>query len=274
VSRLCGWSPELRGQARNLGVPKTLEIQFKQGCWYASITLATTPQRISGEKAIGIDWGLETFATISSSNNSCSAIQNPRTLRKKLKLLKSKQQSLSKKKLGSNNRKRARQQVAKIHRTVANQRKEFLHQTTNRLVRESALIAIEQLNIKEMTASGGAYKKGLNREILSTSPSRFHQMLKYKAEEAGVEWVEIPTKTVKPSQTCHGCGRQEKKPLSMRKHSCLCGVVCGRDENAAKVILNWALYGNATGQELAWCGVEALVSATKHETLPITAEAV
>ena len=128
-----------------------------------------------------------------------------------------------------------------------------------------------EVNIKNMTASGGVYKKGLNREILSAAPSRFHQMLKYKAEEAGTQWVEIPTRTVKPSQTCHRCGRQEKKLLSVRRHECPCGVVCGRDENAAKVILNWALHGNATGQELAWCGAETLVSAVKHETSPIVA---
>ena len=59
--------------------------------------------------------------------------------------------------------------------------------------------------------------------------------------------------------------------LTVRRHMCPCGVVCGRDENAAKVILNWALHGNATGQELAWCGVEALVPAAKHETPPIVA---
>ena len=262
---------KVRGKARNLGIPKTLEIQFKQGNWYASITLATTPQRVSGTKAIGIDWGLETFATVSDSDNSISTIANPRTLRKKLKVLRSQQQSLSKKKLGSNNRKRARQHMAKLYLKVANQRKDFLHQITNKLVRDSALIAIEQLNIKNMTASGGAYKKGLNREILSAAPSGFHQMLRYKAEEAGTQWIEIPTKRVKPSQTCHGCGRQEKKLLSVRSHVCSCGAACGRDENAAKVILNWALYGNATGHELAWCGAETLVSAVKHETPPIVA---
>ena len=262
---------KVRGKARNLGVPKTLEIQCKQGCWYASITLLTSPQRVSGKKAIGIDWGLETFATVSNSDSSISVIANPRILRKKLKELKSKQQSLSKKKLGSNNRKRARKQVTKLHLKVANGRKDFLHQTTNKLVRDSALIAVEQLNVKNMTASGGAYKKGLNREILSAAPSGFHQMLRYKAEEAGTRWIEIPTKIVKPSQTCHGCGQQEKKLLSVRRHVCSCGAVCGRDENAAKVILNWALYGNATGQELAWCGAGTLVSAVKHETPPIVA---
>ena len=134
-----------------------------------------------------------------------------------------------------------------------------------------ALIAVEQLNIKNMTASGGSYKKGLNREILSAAPSGFHQMLKYKAEEAGIEWIEIPTRLVKPSQTCHVCGNQEKKTLATRVHSCTCGCVCGRDENAAKVILHWALFGRATGWEPAGCGGETLVFPMKHETLSIAA---
>ncbi len=264
----------IRGEARNQGNAKTLEIQYKQGRWYASVTLATTPTRMSGTAAIGIDWGVETFATIASSDNSCTAVDNPRTLKKKLKLLKTKQRNLSKKTRGSNNRNKACQQVAKLHGKVANQRKEFLHQTTAKLVNTSSLIAVEQLNIKNMTTSGGSYKKGLNREILSTAPSGFHQMLKYKAEEAGVEWIEIPTKVVKPSQTCHMCGRQEKKSLATRWHSCPCGFFCSRDENAAKVILHWALFGRANGWEPARCGGETLVFPMKHETLSIAALAV
>jgi putative transposase len=117
-----------------------------------------------------------------------------------------------------------------------------------------------------MSSAGGNRKKGLNREILSAAPGMFHRMLKYKAEEAGIEWIEINTWKVKPTQTCHGCGRQEKKELWQRMHECPCGVYCTRDENAAMVILNWALYGNATGQELARCGEVALAASVKHET--------
>src|SRR3989338_8824842 len=113
-----------------------------------------------------------------------------------------------------------------------------------------------EVNIKNMTASGGVYKKGLNREILSTAPSGFHQMLKYKAEEAGIEWIEIPTRTVKPSQTCHGCGRQEKKPFFVQKYVSPWGAFGGREKSAPKVILIGASHGTPTGQELAWCGVE------------------
>ncbi len=275
---------KIRGQARNSGTPKTMEVLCKQDRWYASVTFVTTPERSNGTAAIGLDWGLETYATIVSNEGATVAVENPRTLRKQLKVLKTEQRSLSKKKRGSKNRNRSRLKVARLHAKVANQRKEFLHQTTAQLVKTSALIAVEQLNVKNMTASGGAYKKGLNREILSAAPSGFHQMLKYKAavsavalakeEEAGVEWIEIPTRQVKPSQTCHMCGRQEKKSLATRMHVCICDCMCSRDKNAAHVILNWALTGKATGWEPTRCGGETIVAPKKHETPTITALAV
>ena len=261
---------KIRGQAK-LGTPKTLEIQYKQGKYYASVTFECLVARVCGEEAIGIDWGLETFGTIAKHDKSTAKIENPRFLKRRLQVLQSKQRELSRKKRNSNNRKKARIAVAKVHAKVANSRKEFLHQTTAKIVKRSSLIAVETLNVKGMSSAGGARKKGLNREILSAAPGMFHQMLKYKTEEAGIEWIEIPTREVKPSQTCHGCGRQEKKPLWQRMHECICGVYCTRDENAARVILNWALYGNATGQELARCGEVALVASMKHETPSISA---
>ena len=262
---------KIRGQGKYIGIPKTCEIQHKQGKWYASVTLECSPTRKSGENAVGIDWGLESFVTVVNDKGTSSMIANHRFLKKELKHLKAKQRNLSRKKRGSNNRKKAKAVVAKLHAKVANSRKEFLHQSTAKIVKESALIAVEKLNVKNMSAQGGAYKKGLNREILSAAPGSFHQMLKYKAEEAGIEWIECPTREVKPSQTCHGCGRQEKKALAERKHECVCGVRCSRDENAAQVILNWALFGNATGQELARCGELALAGSMKHETPPTAA---
>jgi len=262
---------KIRGKARNIGIPKTLEIQHKQGRWYASITLDVVAKRQSGTIAVGIDWGLETYATIAEEDSGYHEVANPRVLRKILSALKGKQKQRSKKKRGSNNRNKARQCVAKLHGKVANQRKEFLHQTTAKLIKSSAFIAIEELNVKGMSSAGGAYKKGLNREILSAAPGGFHQMLKYKAEEAGIELIEINTRKVKPSQTCHGCGRQAKKSLAIRKHVCECGMSAGRDENAARVILNWALHGNATGREPACCGGGALAFPAKQETPPIAA---
>ncbi|HTP26511.1 MAG TPA: zinc ribbon domain-containing protein [Anaeromyxobacteraceae bacterium] len=94
-------------------------------------------------------------------------------------------------------------------------------------------------------------------------------MLRAKAEEAGLAWLKVPTRTVKPFQTCSACGRQERKPLAQRVHRrCACGTVLGRDENAARAMLNWAL--SASGRELARCGGTAEAVPSKHETPPRT----
>ncbi|MEO0853838.1 MAG: zinc ribbon domain-containing protein, partial [Cyanobacteria bacterium J06648_11] len=65
--------------------------------------------------------------------------------------------------------------------------------------------------------------------------------IQVKVEEAGGVWVSVPTRRVKPSQTCPDCGKQERKTLSQREHRCECGCVEDRDVAAAKVMLEWAL---------------------------------
>ncbi|MHB8147776.1 MAG: RNA-guided endonuclease InsQ/TnpB family protein, partial [Vulcanimicrobiaceae bacterium] len=133
----------------------------------------------------------------------------------------------------------------------ANRRKDFLHQSSAKLIGRAALFATEKLAVKNMTRSAKgsveqpgtnvAQKAGLNREILATSPRMFLSMVRYKAEEAGSLYVETPTRTLKPSQRCSACGTVRKKPLSQRMHVCECDCVLTRDQNAARVNLLWAL---------------------------------
>jgi putative transposase len=259
---------KIRGKARTIGEPKTCEIQHKDGRWYASITVACCPQRAAGPLAAGMDWGVETLATLALSDGTMQHIENPRHTRSALVQLRHAQQALSRKRRGSENRERARRVVAALHRKTANQRRDFLHQTSAWLVALIGLLVTERLAIQSMTANGGRRKRGLNREILSTAPALFLQMLRYKAEEAGSHVEEAPTRRLKPSQTCHACGRQAKKTLAERVHRCLCGVVCPRDDNSALVLLHVAL----TSQELAGCGETTRVVSVKHET-PSTASA-
>jgi putative transposase len=239
---------KMRGKARTWGEVVTAEVIKKGENWYLSVTVACQPKRTAGKMAGAFDWGVETFATIALSDGTFEKVENPRFLRKSLKKLAAEQRALSKKKPGSKNRNRARKRMAKTHQKVANQRKNFAHQQSAAMVKNLSLIGSEELDIKNMTASGGSYKKGLNREILNTAPALFISCLKYKAEEAGTQWRDIPTRKVKPSQTCSGCGHTEKKLLSERVHLCKgCHLTLGRDENSARVILNWALTGRASG---------------------------
>jgi len=267
---------KLRGKARTPGEVKTAEVQHKAGRWYLSVTIECAPQRAGGTMSMGMDWGLETFATIYTDTDKTDSIANPRFLdkeqRQKIKVL---QQEVSRKtNKRSNNRRKAVSRLSAETRRVANRRMDFLHKTSATLVKQYGLIATEQLNVKAMTAHGGQHKKGLNRSILDTAPATFLNLLKTKAEEAGSLWVEVPTRQVKPSQTCHRCGIQWKKPLSERQHICACGAHCSRDENAARVMLNWALHGHATGQELSEVGSQRGLLVLNHETSPVTAFAV
>jgi putative transposase len=255
---------KIRGKARTIGEPKTCEVQHKDGRWYASITVECCPQREAGPLAAGMDWGVETLATLALSDGTMLHIDNPRHTRRGLVQLRQAQQALSRKRRGSKNREKARRLVADLHRRVANRRREFLHQTSAWLITLIGLVVTERLAIQPMTANGGRRKCGLNREILSTAPGLFLQMLAYKAEEAGSGYVEAPTRRIKASQTCHRCGRHVKKTLAERVHRCPCGVVCPRDDNSALVLLHYAL----TSQELAGCGETTRVVSVKHETPP------
>lgn len=244
----------IRGKARTAGVPVTCDIQHKGGRWYASVTLRCEPRREAGTRAAGLDWGVKTFATLVEPDGTRHDIANPGFAREAASRLAKAQRDLARKQKGSKNWKEARAIVGAISRKVANQRTNFLHQTSAKIIAMVALLATEALNVRGMTSSGGSRKAGLNREILSTAPFAFIQMLQTKAAEAMAEFVEVPTRRVKPSQTCPGCGRQKKKALWQRRHSCECGLELGRDEAAALVCVQWALTGIAHGREPAVCG--------------------
>jgi putative transposase len=256
----------MRGKARTEGEPKTCEILHKSGKWYVSVTIECKPKRECGSKAMGFDWGVQNFLTLHDNRGATDFIANPRFLKLALPELKKLQKSVSRKKnKSSHNRKKSVLKLAKLYSSIANKRKDFNHQQAAKIVNENGLIAAEVLSVKSMTAKGTSRKRGLNREILNTAPAQFYQLLKSKAAEAGILWIDIPTRKVKPSQTCYGCLVQRKKSLNERWHECECGIRCDRDENAARVILYWALDW-ASGQELAEMGSRRYFAALNHET--------
>lgn len=242
----------VRGCARTPGVPKTLTVTLNNGTWYASIAVECAPKRTCGADAEGLDWGVSIFAMLATTEGY-TEVANPKFLKQEAVKIRNLQQLLVKKKRGGSNRKRVVKTLRRVYERLTRRRKDFMHKQSAAMVSRCALIATEELNIKKLTRSAKGtiespgksvrQKASLNRVILDTSPGTFINMLKYKAEEAGCEYVEIPTIQVKPSQTCSGCGIKVEKALSQRQHVCPCGITLGRDENAARVILNWALLG-------------------------------
>jgi len=244
---------KMRGQARNEhGIPKTSEIVRKNGDWFLSVSMEYNEiKRKSGTKALGVDWGVSHYFSLIDQDGNFDQIENPRYLRQSKAHLATLQQALALVKKGTRNHRKTKHQIAKLHQKIARQRLDFTHKETTKLVEASALIATEKLTVKNMTRSAKGttekpgkqvkQKAGLNREILNTAPALTISLLRYKAEEARSEFVEIPTRQVKPSQTCPECGAKKKKPLSMRWHSCECGCEMPRDVASAQVNLNWAL---------------------------------
>jgi putative transposase len=183
--------------------------------------------------AIGVDVGLESFATLSTGEK----IENPRWYRKAEERLKTAQQRYSR---GKSQRKR--KVLARLHSKVYRQRKDFLHKLSWRLVRDYGLIAVEDLDIKDMTSNG---RRGLNKSIHDAGWGAFVNMLGYKVERTGAKLVKVNPKDT--SQTCASCGQLVPKQLSDRIHDCPhCYFRCDRDLNAALVILS-----RATGWDAA-----------------------
>ncbi len=231
-----------------MGTVKTCTIKRDADQWYACFSCEVEENALPPcEEAVGIDLGLLHFATLSTGET----IENPRHYRKGLKKLALAQQKLSRCKRGSHRRAKARMGVARAHRKIRNQRRDFLHKAARSLVKRYGLIVMEDLKILNMSAApepkpdpeqDGAYlpngasaKAGLNQSILDAGWGQFQTLCVAKAASAGrtVRFVD-PHFT---SQRCSQCGAIVKKGLSERWHSCSCGCELDRDHNAAINIL-------------------------------------
>jgi putative transposase len=205
---------------------------------------------------LGLDWGIETYATVATADETIEPIENPRWLNRVQERLQQAYRERDRKTKGSCAWQACNHTVATIHGKAARQRQDFLHKTSATLVSRAAIIATEQLQIAHMVKrpkakqdeqtgqhlpNGASQKAGLNRAILDGAPATFLAMLRYKAAEAGTVYGEAPTQRLKPSQTCHQCGRRVKKPLAERWHRCICGASCGRDANSAFVLRDWGI---------------------------------
>ncbi|PBC67344.1 putative transposase [Streptomyces sp. TLI_235] len=228
-------------------VPSTVTVvKDASGRYFASFVVETDPtadlNRMSDTEAVvGIDLGLTHFAILSDGTK----IDSPKVLRRAEKKLKRAQQAMSRKAKGSKNRDKARVKVARAHAQVADQRREFHHQLSTRLIRDNQAVAVEDLAVK------GLARTRMAKSVHDAGWSAFVTMLEYKAARYGRAFHRIgrfePT-----SQVCSQCGVQDgPKPLHIREWTCgACGAVLDRDINAA---INVA---KAAGLAVSACGAQ------------------
>jgi putative transposase len=217
------------------GTIKTCTIRkTASGHWDVSLACEVEAEPLPIKKeSVGIDVGIESFATLSDGK----IIANPRFFKRDERALAAAQRKLSKAEKGSLLRKKRRKVVARIHERIRNRRNDFCHLESRKIIEEYQNICMEDLNIKKMI-QGSYYAKS----ITDASWNQFCRFLSYKAEEAGrkVGWVN-PAYT---TQTCSRCGHREEKKLSERQHLCVkCGYQASRDFNASQNILALGLDG-------------------------------
>ena len=233
------------------GKIKTVTLKREAGRWFVCFSVERGSQLLAtGDHTTGLDVGLNSFAVLSDGTE----IPNPRYYRKaKARLRRAQRKVARRPNKRSNRRRKAVQLLQRAHALVANQRRDFHHKLSRKLINEYGRIAVEDLNVKGL--AGGR----LAQSVRDAGWASFIEMLSYKAECAGRELVRVdPCGT---SQTCL-CGERVSKTLSDRWHDCrACGLSAGRDMVSAQVILQRA------GNRPSWRNVDAVMSCVPREAV-------
>lgn len=211
------------------GEIKTVSVKRESNHWYACFSCEVSAQPLpENTNQVGIDVGLESFATLSTGE----IVDNPRWFQTAQKRLRRAQRRVSRRKKYSKRWRKAVQFVQNIHRGISNQRQDFQHKLSREIVDANQFIVVEDLNIKSL--AGGM----LAKSVADVGWSSFLNMLAYKAESAGRQFVRVDPRGT--SQRCP-CGKSAPKKLSDRMHKCSCGLRTARDHASSLEILRLGL---------------------------------
>lgn len=222
--------------------PKSCILSRNAGKWYIIFHVEVAPVERASPDSIGLDMGLTALVALSNGET----VSRPNVTKRNARKLRRLQRALARCKLGSKVRRKRKLTVARHQAHTGNSRRDFLHKESRKLVNRFGRIAVEDLNIK------GLSRGMLAKEVHDASWGQFVQMVRYKAESAGCEFVEVDPRGT--SQTCPECGTVAKKTLAEREHRCDCGCSLDRDVAAAMVVHQRA-FGfppGAGGGSLSW----------------------
>lgn len=249
-----GWI-RLRLSREVLGAPKNATVSYSCGKWYVSIqTEREVEQPVAqATSAIGIDVGIASFATFSDG----SFLAPLNSFRKHEQRLARYQRAMSRKVKFSNNWKKAKARVLRIHARIGNARRDFLHKATTTISQNHAMVCIEDLQVRNMSRSAAGStekpgknvraKAGLNKSILDQGWFEFRRQLEYKLNWNGGMLVAVPPQNT--SRTCPACGHVSAD--NRRTQARFACIDCGFEENADLV---GAINILARGHRVAACG--------------------
>jgi putative transposase len=261
-----GWI-RYRNSRKILGTTKNITISQKAGKWYASVQTEreVEPAVHPSISMVGVDVGIAKFATL-SDGQVFEAVNSFK--QKQVKLAKY-QRDLSRKVKFSNNWKKQKNKITRLHNTIANIRKDYLHKTTTTISKNHAVVVVEDLQIKNMSKSAKGTlkskgrnvkaKSGLNRSILDQGWFECRRQLEYKQAWAGGQVIVVNPRNT--SRTCPDCKHvSADSRLTQAKFAC---VKCDYTGNADLV---GAINILAAGHAVLACGVTVQQDHTmKHE---------
>ncbi len=218
-----------------LGLAKNITVSSAGGKWFVSIqTEREVEQTIPKGGAVGIDMGIARFATLSDGTfhaplNSFKRHENR---------LRRYQRAMSRKVKFSNNWKKAKARITKLHQKIGNVRRDYLHKATTTISQNHAMVCIEDLQVRNMSKSAVGTidqpgrnvraKSGLNKAILDQGWFEFRRQLEYKLQWQGGFLVPVPPQNM--SRTCPSCGHvSADNRQTQARFVC---VECGFEENA------------------------------------------
>ena len=234
------------------GVAKTITVRREGRRWFVTVFCVGVPAQplpATGNQ-VGIDLGVNHLATTSDGDH----LPNHRVRARAAAQLRSAQRSVTRKKRGGANRRRAAQHLGAIHRKIARQRLDYAHKLSRALIDENDVIVHERLRIANLVhrpqprpdgsggfdPNGASAKSGLNRSILDAGWGVLLRLLTYKAEDAGRTVIAVAPRHT--SQLCHRCGHAGSGNRNGTVFRCLrCGHTDDADTNAARNILRAGL---------------------------------
>lgn len=218
---------EMRQRVRFGGKLKQVTISKRAGKYFASFLIETNeynPKDVNRQPSVGIDFGLNSLATLSNGES----LPSSQPLKNGIRKLKKKQRKSSRKVIGSNRRARATLQVQKLHFRIARQRQAILHQLSDYVTKTFDRVVIEDLNVKGMLKN-----RKLSRAIADVGFGMLRQMIEYKAKLRNCVLV-IANRFFPSSKMCSSCGQiKQNLTLKDRVYTCDCGLTINRDLNAA-----------------------------------------
>ena len=245
----------------------------RQGRWHVSFAApqpAVDQQAEAATRAVGIDRGVTDTIATSDGEQSSIPVPTKQEVQRHTRL----QRRRARQAPGSNRRARTKQAIAKLEGRWADRRKDWVEQTSTRLVANYSLIVFEDLNVAAMmrSASGTidspgvnvAAKQGLNHSIAQSAWGMLQQRTRDKAEASGVEFVTVPAAYT--SQRCAECGHTDRSNRTAKRFECVeCGHSDDADINAAKNILAARLVVSGRGEHDCVFGEASTIIAAEAE---------